>query len=288
VPGYEPGPNERMSIGYNLVSGDYFEAMGIPVLQGRAYGPEDTREGAPVLIVNQRFAERFWPDEENVVGKIVRTAGEDREVVGVVKNGKYGTLSEEQQEYMYLAQAQSWSFPMTVHLRTSGDPEALASQVRAEVARLDPSMPVADLRTMTNALGMALFPARLGGAALGLFGILGMILASVGIYSVMAYTVSRRSREIGIRVALGAARTQVVGLVLKKGMTLVLIGVALGMLAAVGASYLTAGILYGVEAVEPVTFVGVPALLAVVALAATWVPARRAASVDPMTALRSD
>jgi predicted permease len=287
IPGYEPNSNENMSIRYNMVTPGYFAAMGIPMLVGRPFGAEDIRDGAQVIIVNQKFADRFWPGE-NAIGKIVETAGEERAVIGVVRTGKYFSLGEEPQDFMYFAQAQVWSFPMTIHVRSSGDPEELAPLVRREVQRLDSSMPIADLRTMSNQLGIALFPARLGGVTLGLFGILGMILAAVGLYSVMAYSVSQRTREIGIRVALGADWKQVVGMVVRKGMTLVAIGVVLGLGAALGASHFMASLLYGVSALDPVTFVGVPGLLIVVALLAAFLPARRAASVDPMLALRAE
>jgi predicted permease len=287
IPGYEPAANEGMSIRYNIVTPGYFAAMGIPVLAGRPFGAEDGRDGAPVIVVNQKFADRFWPGE-NGLGKIVRTAGEDRIVVGVAKTGKYFSLGEEPQDFMYFAQAQVWSYPMTVHVRTAGDPEALRPLVRREVQRLDSAMPVADLRTMTNQLGIALFPARLVGLTLGLFGILGMILAAVGVYSVMAYSVTQRTREIGIRVALGASWRQVVAMVLRKGMSLVGIGVALGLLGAVIASRMMVGMLYGVSAVDPATFLGVPALLGAVALVASFIPARRAAGTDPMMTLRAE
>lgn len=177
---------------------------------------------------------------------------------------------------------------MTAHLRTTGDPNELAPLVRQEVQRLDASMPVADLRTMTNTLGVSLFPARLGGAALGIFGVLGMILAAVGIYSVMAYSVSQRTHEIGIRVALGAATGTVVGAVMRKGMTMVAVGVVVGAGIALGASRLMENMIYGVSAIDPITFLGVPGMLCGVALLATYLPARRAASIDPMRALRAE
>jgi predicted permease len=287
IPGYEPAPDESMSIRYNNVSPGYFEAMGIPILTGRPFLDMDDRDAAPVLIVNQQFVDRFWPGED-VVGRIIRTGGEDREIVGVVPTGKYFSLGEEPSAFMYFPQAQYWSFPMTAHLRTTGDPNELASAVRREVQRLDASMPVADLRTMTSTLGVSLFPARLGGAALGIFGILGMILAAVGIYSVMAYSVSQRKHEIGIRVALGAASGNVVGMVIKTGMRTVGVGVVLGAGIAMGTSRLMENMIYGVSAIDPVTFFGVPGMLCAVALLATYLPARRAASVDPMKALRAE
>jgi predicted permease len=287
IPGYEPGPNESMSIRFNIVTPGYFEAMGTTILAGRPFLDMDDRDGAPVLIVNQQFVNRFWPGED-AVGRTVRTGGEDREIVGVVPTGKYFSLGEEPSAFMYFPQAQYWSYPMTAHLRTMGDPNELATLVRREVQRLDASMPVADLRPMTSTLGVSLFPARLGGAALGIFGILGMVLAAVGIYSVMAYSVSQRKHEIGIRVALGAASGNVVGMVIKTGMTTVGIGVVLGAGIAMGTSRLMENMIYGVSAIDPITFLGVPGMLCLVALIATYLPAKRAAAVDPMKALRSE
>jgi predicted permease len=287
IPGYEPAADENMSIRYNVVGPGYFEAMGIPLLAGRPLRESDERDGTPVIVVNQHFVERFWPGQA-AVGKIVETAGEERVVVGVVPTGKYFSLGEEPQAFMYLAQTQHWSFPMTIHLRTAGAPETFAPLVRREVQRLDPNMPLADVRTMTNQLGISLFPARLGGATLGIFGILGLVLAAVGIYGVMAYSVSQRTREIGIRVALGADHGNVVGMVVRKGMVLVTMGALLGLGTAVITSRAMAGLIYGVSALDPVTFIGIPSVLGAVALLATYLPARRAAAVDPMLALRAD
>jgi predicted permease len=276
-----------MSIKFNMATPGYFEAMGIPLLSGRPFLDMDERDGARVMIINQQFANRFWPGDD-ALGRTVRSGGEEWEVVGVVPTGKYFSLGEDPEGYMYFPQAQDWRFPMTIHIRTAGDPNAMAVSVRREVERLDTAMPVADVRTMTNTLGISLFPARVAGTALGIFGILGMILAAVGIYSVMAYSVSQRTREIGIRVALGADSGSVVGMVIKKGMAMVGVGVVLGAAIALGASRLMGNLIYGVSAVDPVTFLGVPGMLCAVALIATYLPARRAASVDPMRALRSE
>src|SRR5215208_4568871 len=177
---------------------------------------------------------------------------------------------------------------MTLHVRTAGDPTALAPQIRAAVAGLDATLPLYDVRTMNDHLGIALLPARLGGAFLGAFGLLGLVLAAVGIYGVMAYSVAQRTREIGIRVALGAARAQVMGMVLRQGLRLAALGTALGLAGALGAARLVRGLLYGASATDPLTFVGVPTLLLAVAFLAVFIPARRAAGVDPMRALRSE
>jgi putative ABC transport system permease protein len=183
---------------------------------------------------------------------------------------------------------------MRIHIRTRGTrdsgsaPAALAPVLRAEVAALDPDLPLADIRTMRNHLGIALLPARLAGATLGVFGLLGLLLAAVGIYGVMSYSVAQRTREIGIRMAVGAARAQVVRLVMRQGLRLVAVGAAVGLVGAVVAARLVRGLLYGGSALDPVTFAAVPIVLVGVALLAIWVPARRAAGVDPMVALRGE
>jgi predicted permease len=289
VPGYEFAPDERRSIDYNLVGAGYFEAMGIRMVEGRSFTPEDDGVAEPVLVVNRRFAERFWPGE-SALGRIVHTSGADRRVVGVTEDGRYNTLGEEPLAFMYLPHAQAFNYAMTLHVRTA-DPTAagrIATALRQEIRTLDPDLPVYDVRTMENHLGIALLPARLGGFGLGLFGGLGLLLAAVGIYGVMAYSVARRRREMGIRMALGAAPAGVVALVLREGLGLALIGAALGLLAALAAARLLEGLLYGVSALDPVAFTVVPALLVGVAALAVWLPARRAAGVDPARSLRAE
>jgi ABC-type lipoprotein release transport system permease subunit len=219
---------------------------------------------------------------------VVRAGGRDHIVIGVVPTGKYRSLGEEPLAFMYLALAQHFGAGTFIHIRTRGDPVAIAPVLRAEVAALDPNLPVSDVRTMTSHLGIALLPARLAGAALGVFGLIGLTLASLGIYGVMAGAVARRKREIGIRIAIGAAGGSVVRLMLRDGLRLVGIGTVIGIAGAFGAARLIGGLLYGGSGLDPVTFSAVPALLALVALLATWIPARRAAAVDPIEALRQD
>ena len=287
IPDYEPGPNEFMSIHYNIVSPGYFEAMGISMVQGRGFTAEDDSNTTAALVVNQRFVDAYWPGQ-NPIGKIVATAGEDREVIGVVPTGKYVRLGEEPTAFMYLAQRQVWRSGMTVHIRTAGDPNAVVSLLRDEVAALDPNMPLGNIRSATNHLGISLMPARLAGGALGVFGVLGLILASVGVYGVMSYSVSRRTREIGIRMAVGSGGGEVVRLLMRQGMALVVVGVGIGMVGAFGAAGVIRGMLYGEGGLDPITFIGVPVVLIAVAMLAIWVPARRASSVDPVVVLRQE
>jgi predicted permease len=286
VPGYTPTENERMSIRYSTVSPGYFETMGIPVT-GRGFTAEDDSAAVRRLVVNARFAERFWPDQDPI-GRTVRTAGRDFTVIGVVPTGKYERLGEPPTEYMFFAQEQLFGSAMHVIVRTSGDPTALMPVLRAEVQALDPNLPVANLRTMESHLGIALLPARITGVALGVFGLLGLLLASVGMYGVMAYSVSQRTREIGIRMAIGAAARDVVQLVMRQGLTLVIIGLGIGLAGALGASRLLRAVLYGEQTFDVITFTLVPLVLLGVAALATWIPARRAALVDPAITLRAD
>ena len=287
IPGYTPGKNENMSIQNCSVTPDYFKAMGIPLREGRAFRTQDDSGAAPVIIVNEQFVHRFWPGQD-AVGKTVHTHGRDWTVVGVVPTGKYFSLGEPPTAYYYTPEAQEWSFGMSVAVRTRGDPQAIVPALRSAVAALDPNLPLSDVRTMESHLGIALLPARVTGWALGVFGLLGLLLASVGIYGVMAYSVSQRTREIGIRMAIGAGGGAVIRLLMRQGLTLVLVGRGLGLAGAVGAARLIRGQLYGGSGFDGVTFIAVPLVLLAVAMAAIWVPARRAAGLDPVTALRQE
>jgi len=287
IAGYTPSKNENMSLQVTQVTPGYFEAMGIPLVEGRAFTDQDDSASTRVMIVNQVMAKKYWRGA-SPIGKTVRYGGRDHVVVGVVPTGKYQRLGEPPTPFYYVAQAQHWSEAMSVVIRTTGDPDEVAPVLRKAVAAFDETLPVSDIRTMTNHLGIALMPARLAGAALGVFGVLGLVLASVGMYGVMSYTVSQRRREIGIRMAIGAAGRDVVGLIMRQGLSLVIIGAAIGIGGALFASRLLRGVLYSPSVVDPATFAGVPLLLTGVAALASWLPARRASGVDPLEALRRE
>jgi predicted permease len=287
IPGYVAAENERMNINYASVDAGYFDAMQIPVQKGRGFAAEDDSAAVRRLVVNARFVERFWPDQDPI-GRTVNTAGREYTVIGVVPTGKSGTLGEAPVPYMYFSQAQIFSTGMNIVVRSAGDPASLMPLLRQEVRALDPNLPVANLCTMDSHLGIALMPARITGIALGVFGLLGLILASVGMYGVMAYSVAQRTREIGIRMAIGAATQDVVRLIMRQGLQLVLIGVVVGLVGAVGASRLLRAVLYGDQGLDVVTFTVVPLVLLGVAALATWAPARRAARVDPAITLKAD
>ena len=286
IPGYVPAANENMSVQENTISPGYFAAMGIPV-KGRGFLAQDDSAGRRVLVVNQRFVDRFFAGKD-AVGQVVKTRSGEHTIVGVVPTGKYQRLGEDPTAYMYFAQAQHWDAGMVIHIRTAGDPAAFIPTLRAEVAALDATMPLSNMRSMESHLGIALLPARLTGAVLGIFGLLGLVLAAIGTYGVMAYSVAQRTKEIGIRMAIGAAAGDVVRLVMRQGMRLGGIGIAIGLAGAIGASRLIRGVLYGGGENDPLTFVAVPLVLAAVAMVAIWIPARRASAMDPLLALRQE
>ena len=287
IPDYTPAANEFLDVQNSTVAPGYFEAMGIPLLKGRGFTAQDDSAGRPVMVVNQRFVDHYFAGRDPI-GRIVRSRGKDHSIIGVVPTGKYQRLGEDPTPFMYFTQAQHWDAGMTVIVRTIGDPSAFIPVLRSEITALDPTLPLSNVRSMENHLGIALLPARLSGAVLGIFGILGLVLAAVGIYGVMAYSVSQRTREIGIRMAIGAAAGDVLRLVMRQGMALVLAGTAIGLAGAVAASRLIRGILYGSGANDPLTFVAVPLVLMGVAMLAIWIPARRASAMDPLLALRQE
>jgi len=287
VPGYVPAPNENMGVQYNVVGPGYFDAMGIPVVSGRAILARDDSASQPVLVVNQQFVAKYFGGGDPL-GKTVNVHRKDHTIIGVVPTGKYMRLGEPPTAFMYFAQAQDWNSGMVIHIRTTGAPEALIPTLRAEVAAIDASLPLANVKSMNQTLGIALLPARLSGVVLGIFGVLGLVMAAIGMYGVMAYSVSQRTREIGIRMAIGAATGDVVKLVMRQGLVLVSVGAAIGLAGAFAASRLIAGVLYGSGANDLFTFAVVPVVLVGIAMLATWVPARRAAATDPLAALRQE
>jgi putative ABC transport system permease protein len=208
------------------------------------------------------------------------------QIVGVTEDGKYAGLNEEARPFFYRPLWQSYSGSTMVIVRAATDPQGIIASVRAEVNGLDPNLPIATARTLVERMSLPLFPARLAASVLGSFGLLALGLSAIGIYGVMSYAVSRRKREMGIRMALGAQRSDVLRLVIGQGMMLVLAGVAIGLIASFALSRLIQGLLFGISASDPLTFAGIAVLLTGVAFAACYIPARRAVEVDPSVALR--
>jgi len=290
VEGYEARSGEDMGVHTNTVGPDYFRTMGIQLLRGRDFDASDTAGRPGAVVVNEAFARRYWPGKDPI-GRHVRLgdeSGSPAQVVGVVRDGKYVTLGEDPKPFFYVPFLQRYESGATLHVRTTGDPRGLLEAMRREVRALDPSLPVFDEKTMTDHLGLSLLPARLAAGVLGLFGFVALTLAAVGIYGVMAQAVRQRTRELGVRMALGARPADLLSMVLGQSMRVALLGIAIGLLAALGLARLVTSLLYGIGAADPATFVVIPALLAAVALLASFVPARWAMKVDPMVALRHE
>lgn len=269
----------------NVVDG-YLATMGIPLLRGRDVAASDTAETPAVVVINETMASRFWPDQE-AVGQRFRFFGQPQliEVVGIARDSKYNQLGEEPQPFIYQPLAQAPQANVTLHVR-SANPAATLGTVRSVVQQMEPNVPLVGVVTMDDLFDQALWAPRMGALLLAVFGGLALLLASIGVYGVMAYTVSQRTRELGIRLALGASTGSVRSLVLRQGLTLTLVGVVLGVIGAAFGARQVAQLLFGVDAFDLVTFIVIPALLIGVAGAAIYLPARRASRVDPVEALR--
>jgi macrolide transport system ATP-binding/permease protein len=267
----------------------YFDVMGIP-LRGRDFRDDEKTKEQRVAIVNETFARKFFP-KQDPIGKRFNWHGPSDPywvIVGVVPPGKYNSLGEDPKPALYTPLYRDYSGATTVLARTRGDPHALLNALRAEVQKLDPSISVYGMKTLTEHMGTSLFPARMAAIALGSFGVLALILAAVGIYGVMSHVVAGRTREIGLRMALGAQLSDVRKLILKQGMVLAVIGAFIGLVIAFGGARLMKSLLYGVSASDPITFTFVGLLLLGIALLACWIPARRASRIEPMIALRAE
>ena len=284
-----PAPGEDPSTDVRVTDENYFRTIGIPVLKGRTFTPQEAAEKRPVIVVNEALARKYFPGEDPL-GKRIAVEMEPnppmREIIGVVGDARYTKLDAELYPMAYETLPQLTYSSMTFVVRTEGDPLALAGAARREIQALDKDLPVADVRTMESWMGESVARARFGTLLLAVFAGVALLLAAVGIYGVMAYTVEQRRHEIGIRMALGATVGDVLRLVVRQGLLLTLTGVALGLLGAFALTRVMSGLLFGVTATDPVTFAGVALLLATVALVACLVPARRATKVDPMIALR--
>jgi hypothetical protein len=241
-----------------------------------------------VVVVNETFARRFWPGED-ALGRRMSVSGPEGpflEVVGVTRDGKYFTLGESPRPHFYLPLTQHYRPAPTVIARTAADPRAVLPALRAAIRELDGRLAVTGVRTLGDHLGVSLMPTRVAGMVAGAFGVLGVALACIGLYGLLAHAVRARTREIGIRLALGARPASVRRLVLREGLGLVLVGAACGAPLALALGRGLRGMLYGLSPADPVTFLAVLALLAAVATIAIWTPARRASRVDPVRALR--
>jgi predicted permease len=287
IDGYVPAKDENMAVHNDAVTPHYFETLGTPLLAGREFTEQDDSGSMRVVVVNEAFAKKYLPGRDPI-GKWVDFGGGKRTIIGVAATAKYRQLNERPLPYVFLPLAQDYNAGLTLHVRAAGDPKLLTESLRRTFASLDPNLPFLDVRTFQEHMGAAVFFMRLGAIMLGLFGGLALLLSAMGIYSVIAYSVSQRTREIGIRTALGAARRDILSLVVGEGMVLTGIGIVIGGALAFAVGRLLQSQLVGVGAGDPVTFLSIGTLLAIVAAVACWVPARRASRVDPVVALRTE
>ncbi len=273
---------------FTYVSPDYFAAMETRLMRGRDFNEQDNEKSMPVAIVNETFARQFWPGED-AIGKRFSMGDLDEpkmQVIGITQDGKYAGLNEDAKPFVYRPMFQTFIGSSNLIVRTQSEPEKLLAAIRSEAQQLDPTLPIASAKTLVEHMSVPLLPARLAASVLGSFGLLALALASIGIYGVMSYGVLKRVREIGIRLALGAQKADVLKMIIGQGMRLVVIGVGIGLVGAFALTQVMKSYLYGVSTTDPLTFVVVVLLLSMVALLACFIPARRATKVDPMVALR--
>ena len=286
--GYVPQPHESMDVQYAEVAPGYLRTLQIPLIAGRAFSWSDTPDSQLVTIVSEQFAKRYWPDQD-AIGKRLQVDG-DRwfTVVGIAQDSDYDSLGEKPKSFFYLPLTQTYYASVTLEARTFGNPLLLARPVEQAVHSLDADVPLYDLTTLDSRIQLATTTQRMGGALVGGFGLVALLLAAIGIYGVLAYTTRQRTHEIGIRMALGAQQHDVLRLVLGQGARLALIGVAIGLGASLMLTRVLSSELFGVSATDPLTYASVALLLCAVALLACYIPARRAMRVDPMVALRHE
>jgi predicted permease len=278
---------ERLTTIVNTVDDGYFQTTGISIQKGREFTELDRATSLPVAVVNEKLARDYWPGE-NAVGKRIRVPGEQRlrQIVGVARIANYSSWGEPPQLCVYIPLAQNHLPAMTLYVRSQGDPAQIIDSVRREISAADSQVLVNGIRTGRQVADGSLFQARIGVVLLSVFGLLALGLASIGLYGILAYAVNQRQREIGLRMALGASQSTVMQLILKQGMTIVSVGVAIGFVAALLVSRVLSRMLYGVGATDPVSLIAAASVLGGVALLACYVPARWATRVDPLVALR--
>lgn len=287
VDGHTPRDGEDMTVYYNQVGPGYFETMGIALMQGRGITSRDVAGQPAIAVINETMARRYWAGRDPV-GSTIRFGRGPVTIVGVARDGKYSRLSEEPRNYLYLPALQNYRPDLLLHVRSEADPQVLLPALRAAVRELDPNLALFDVRTIDEHMRISTFIARMAASMLGLFGVVGLLLAASGLYGVIAFNAAQRTREIGVRMALGAARDDVRWLVLRQGLTLTAIGLAIGLLLAVGAARLLATQLVGISSSDPISFAGTLGLLLAIAALAAGIPAHRAASLDPLVALRRE
>jgi putative ABC transport system permease protein len=288
VPGVEPpAGRDDFVIDFSPVDPGFFSAAGIAIVSGRDFTDQDDRNGAPVAIVSQVFAAKFWPGQDPI-GRIVRSRGTDLTVVGVARDTKIRSLGEDPTPFIYRPFAQAFSSSMTLVARTRGDAERAVVDLVALARRIDPDLVIYDAHTMERHLAGMVLPHQMAAWIIAALGALALLLATIGLYGVVSYAVATRSREVGIRMALGAEPSRVVRLLMRDGLRLVAVGLAIGLVLAIAGGRLLQGVLYGVQSMDVVAFTVAPLVLLVVAVLAAWVPARRAIRISPVRALKAE
>ena len=287
IDGYVPKPNEEVVIDLTWVGPGYFSTVRTPILSGRDFEDSDEAAAQCYVIINEAMARRYWTGRDPV-GTKIRIGDADCQVIGVAKTGKYNNLSEDPVPYLFCPMWQFGRSDAALLVRGAGDPGNYAAPVRALVREMDPGVALFNVVRLPDYMGVPLFASRMAASFLGLLGILALALASVGLYSVMAYVVAQQTREIGIRVALGAQRRDVLSMVARHGLTLTTVGIAVGLAGAFGTTRFARSLLYGVDPAEPLTYLGLALGLYFVAILACLVPALRATRVDPLVALRGE
>jgi predicted permease len=283
--GYAPRPHESVSAGVAHVSPGYFGTVGVPLLAGRDFAAYDSPDSRTVVVINEALADTYWP-RQNPIGKRLQIEGRWAVVIGEARTTHYYDLNEQPLPFIYLPLYQFYSSRVILHVRTPADPLASAGAIEQAVHRLNPDLPIFDVTLMTSRVGVSSFVQRMAGTFVGAFGMIALLLAAVGIYAVIAYSTKQRTHEVGIRMALGAQRKDVLHLILRQGAKITLLGVGIGLAATLAMARLMASLLYGVSATDLVTYAAVAVLLTIVALSASFIPALRATRVDPLLALR--
>ena len=288
--GQDTTTRDRVLVQVNSVGVGYFDTIGIPLLRGRDFTRTDATGAPLVVIVNETMAQRFWPGED-AVGRRFKFFGDEdfTTVIGVAKNAKYNGVAEDPIPFIYQPIRQNYTPAATLHVRADGNAAGLAGAVRRMVQEIDPTLSVFNIRTLEDQVAQSLAPLRTNVIVLTTFGLLALLLASIGLYGVANYSVTQRTREIGVRMALGASRANVLRLVLGQGLLLVALGLVIGLAGALAlTSAIPTQLLPNVSPRDPLTFAGMAALLGVVALVASYIPAQRATKIDPLVALRTE
>jgi predicted permease len=280
-------PDERVSIGRSHVDGGYFATMRIPLVSGRGITAGDVDGAERVVVVNETLARRFWPDA-SPVGRFLRRGSDDYRVVGVARDGRYQLPSEPQAPFAFFSADQAYFGYATLHVRSRLGSAETIQRIRAEVHAVNPDLAIAGATSLETLVAVTLLPQRVAAWLIGGFGLVGLILAGLGVYGIVAYQVAQRTREFGIRMALGARSGDVLAAVVGQGARLAAIGAVIGLALAAAGTRLLAGLLYGVAPLDPLTFGAVALLLGAVALLASALPARRATRLDPLDALRHE